>query len=100
MSILDVRNENFIGGRWRPAASGAIDEIVDPATGAVICTAPASGADDVDLAVTSAAEAFRTWGRTTPLERATALFRLADVIEANAEALIAVESLNGGKPIS
>ena len=100
MSIQDVHNENFIGGQWVRATSGMTAEVIDPATGATIFSAPASDAHDVDLAVTAAAEAFTTWGRTTPLERATALFKLADVIEANADALIAVESLNGGKPIS
>ncbi|CAN5536587.1 hypothetical protein BH10ACT3_BH10ACT3_16510 [soil metagenome] len=74
--------------------------MVDPATGSDIFSAPASDAADVDLAVRAAADAFTTWGRTTPLERATALFKLADVIEARADDLIAVESLNGGKPIS
>jgi betaine-aldehyde dehydrogenase/aminobutyraldehyde dehydrogenase len=98
--IRDVRNENFIDGRWRAAASGATTDVVDPSTGSVIFTAPASDASDVDAAVRAAAGAFESWGRTTPLERATALFALADVVEANAADLIAVESLNAGKPVS
>jgi len=98
--IRDVRNENFIDGRWRAAASGATTDVVDPSTGSVIFTAPASDASDVDAAVRAAATAFESWGRTTPGERAAALFALADVVEANAADLIAVESLNAGKPVS
>ncbi len=100
MAIRDVRNENFIDGGWRPSASGATTDVVDPSTGETIFRAPESDANDVDAAVQAASRAFASWGRTTPLERATALLALADVVEANADDLIAVESLNGGKPIS
>ena len=95
-----VRNENFIGGRWSAARSGATTEIVDPATGAVVFTAPDSGPDDVDDACRAAADAFGTWGRTTPAERMAALLRFADAIEARADDIVAVEHVNAGKPIA
>src|SRR5262245_55908395 len=72
-----MAQENFIGGAWKPAASGATDDVVDPATGEVITQVPASDATDVDAAVGSAAEAFEAWGRTTPRERSEKLLALA-----------------------
>ena len=45
-------DQNYIDNEWRPARSGATDDILNPATGAVIGTAPASEAADVDDAVT------------------------------------------------
>ena len=38
-----MQDKNFIDNDWRPARSGATDDIVDPATGAGIGTAPALG---------------------------------------------------------
>ncbi len=100
MALTEVRNENFIGGRWAPARSGRSTDVVDPATGEVIFAAPDSGAEDVDDACRAAAEAFVGWGRTTPAERSAALLRFADAIEARADDLVAVEQLNAGKPIA
>ncbi|MTA64476.1 MAG: aldehyde dehydrogenase family protein, partial [Actinobacteria bacterium] len=100
MPNVEVRNENFIGGGWRPSGSAQMSSVVDPSTAREIFAAPLSDAQDVDLAVTAAAEAFVSWSRTTPLERATAMFKLADLIEARADDLIAIESLNAGKPVS
>ena len=98
--MSDLRSENFIGGAWVPARSGSVDEVVDPATGDVLFRAAASNADDVDAAVQAASEAFQTWGRTTPAERATALLKLADVIEADMDRLVELESRDAGKPVA
>ena len=100
MALTELRNENFIGGKWAPARSGATTDIVDPATGSVVFSAPDSGAEDVDDACRAAAEAFTGWGRTTPAERSAALLKFADAIEARADDLTAVEHLNAGKPIA
>ena len=59
-------HENFIGGAWKPAATGATDEVLNPATGEVIAQVPSSDATDADAAVAVAAEAFNSWGTTTP----------------------------------
>ena len=100
MADIEVRNQNFIGGRWAPARSGAMIDIVDPATGSTLFSSPDSGADDVDDACRAAADAFAEWGRTTPAERMAALLRFADAIEARADDLAAVEHRNAGKPIA
>ena len=100
MADIEVRNQNFIGGRWAPARSGATIDIVDPATGSTLFSSPDSGTDDVDDACRAAADAFAGWGRTTPAERMAALLRFADAIEARADDLAAVEHRNAGKPIA
>jgi len=95
-----VAHENFIGGAWKPAASGATDDVVDPATGDVITQVPASDAVDVDAAVSAAAEAFTTWGTTTPRERSEKLLALAAAVEDNLDELKRLEVRNVGKPVS
>ena len=93
-------DQNHIDNEWRPARSGATDDILNPATGAVIGTAPASDAADVDDAVAAAARAFPEWSAKTPRERSEAIHELARRIGADIENLSAIESENVGKPVS
>jgi 1-pyrroline dehydrogenase len=95
-----MAHENFIGGAWKPAAGGATDDVVDPASGEVIAQVPASDATDVDAAVGAAGEAFTGWSRTTPRERSEKLLALAAAIEANIDELKQLEMRNVGKPVS
>ena len=94
-----TRIENFIDGRPRPAADGASEPILNPATGEQIATAPLSGDADVDAAVQAAQRAFQGWAETPPGERALALLRIADALEENGDELSQLESLNVGKPV-
>ncbi|MGB7817407.1 MAG: gamma-aminobutyraldehyde dehydrogenase [Ornithinibacter sp.] len=88
---------NFINGEYTDARSEERSDIVNPSTGAVVATAPVSGAADVDAAYAAADTAFGDWGRTTPSERQQALLKLADAIDGRAEEIIALESENTGK---
>jgi 1-pyrroline dehydrogenase len=98
--VTTAARGNFIGGEWRGGADGAVDPVVDPATGDVIAEVASSSAADVDAAVGAAARAFPAWAATSPGERATALWRLADRLEEHGEELGALESRNVGKPIA
>ena len=89
---------NIIGGEVQASADGAMMDIVNPSTGEVYASAPNSSAVDVDQACRAAGAAFEKWRWTTPSERQRALLKLADVIEENAEELVAIESENTGKP--
>lgn len=92
--------QNYIGGAFVEARSDETMKIVNPATGEVYATSPASREADIDLAFESASKAFESWKNTTPSERSLMLFRLADAIESHADELVEVESTNTGKPIS
>ena len=50
--------QNFVGGQWTDLSFDDRADILDPSTGEVFATAPVSGANEVDAAVSSAAEAF------------------------------------------
>ena len=50
-------------------------------------------------AVKAAHAAWESWKNTTPVERAVILNKIADIIDANAQHLAEVESLDNGKPI-
>ncbi|RHW23397.1 gamma-aminobutyraldehyde dehydrogenase [Nocardioides immobilis] len=97
--MADLTFKNVIGGELVDAASGATYDVIDPTTGAVYAQAPMSGEEDVDRAYKAAADAFEAWGDTTPKDRATALLKIADAIDARAEEIAAVEVKDTGKPM-
>ena len=89
----------FINGQWRDAEDGATFQTRCPATGEVLATCAQATKADVDLAVDSAWKAFESWKHVTVNERAAILNKIADIIDANAEHLAMVESMDNGKPI-
>jgi 1-pyrroline dehydrogenase len=95
-----VPHQNFIGGQWSPAKDGATDEVLNPATGEVLAEVASSGAADADAAVAAAADAFETWGLSTPRERSEKLLALAAAIEGDLDELKRLEMANVGKPVS
>jgi betaine-aldehyde dehydrogenase len=92
--------KNFVNGEYVESADGRTEPILNPATGEVIAQAPLSSATDVDRAVKAARGAFDGWANSTPGERALALLRLADAIEAHADEISELEAANAGKPIN
>ena len=91
---------NFINGAFVPAQSGLTLNTVNPATGEVITTLPQSSAGDVQAATDAATAAAGAWGATTLEERIGWLYTIADALEADAETIAQLESLDTGKPIS
>jgi acyl-CoA reductase-like NAD-dependent aldehyde dehydrogenase len=99
-TFLDGPHDLFIDGEFRPAADGSTFETLDPATAQSLASVARAKAADVDLAVRAARSALEgPWGRMAPAERERLILRLADLIEANAEEIAQVESLDNGKPL-
>ena len=92
--------KNFINGESVDSASGQTTDLINPSTGEVFASAPLSGEEDINRAYKAASNAFEGWRDSTPSERQSALLKIADVLEANAEELVAIESENTGKPIA
>jgi 1-pyrroline dehydrogenase len=90
--------QQFIGGEFVDAASGATIDVENPANAQVIAKVPGSAAEDVDRAVNAAAKAFETWQHTTPQDRSLLLLKIADSLEAAADEIGRLESANAGKP--
>ena len=92
----------LIGGEWCDAASGKTFESVNPATGEVIAQVAEGHAEDIDRAVKAARKAFDSgpWPKMSGRDRGKLLFKLADLVEQNAEELTGLEVLDNGKPIS
>ncbi len=92
-----VDGKQFIDGQF-VAGEGAVEEILDPATGEVLARVPEASLGQLQAAVGAAQKAFPGWAKTPPKDRATALLKLADAIEAKGAELAGLESRNCGKP--
>ncbi|MAT73197.1 MAG: betaine-aldehyde dehydrogenase [Planctomycetaceae bacterium] len=91
----------FIGGKWVPAASGKTFDTIHPATEEVIAQVAEGDKEDIDAAVDAARAQFDggEWSRMDARERGRLMYKLADLIEAEADELAAIETLDNGKPI-
>ncbi len=100
-AIVDaVDKELFIGGKWRPAASGKTLDVYDPATGEVLCAvADASPADGID-ALSAAVAAQSDWAAYPPRERGEILRRAYQLLTDRADDLALLMTLEMGKPVA
>ncbi|SSW62909.1 aldehyde dehydrogenase family protein [Achromobacter agilis] len=94
-----MQNKLFIDGRFVDAAARGTIDVLNPHDGSLITAIAAAEAQDVDRAVQAAQRAFPAWSRMGAAERGRLLLKLADLIEANAEELAQLETLDTGHPI-
>jgi aminobutyraldehyde dehydrogenase len=94
---INYADKLLIGGKL-VLGEGAVEDVLNAATGAKIAGIAAASAAQVDAAVNAAESAFGSWSRVSPRDRATRLFQLADHIESQAALYAAIESENTGKP--
>ena len=86
---IEVSPDHFIGGE-RVAGADRF-EVISPIDQSVLAEVARGDADDVDRAVQAAQHAFPDWAALGPAARGRHLHRLAELIDANVEALAAVE---------
>ena len=109
LSVLDVDALSFIGSDLKmligaetvEAQSGKMFEVLDPTSGEVIASVPQGTAVDIDRAVIEAREAFEAgaWSKMKPASRERLIFKLADLLEKNAQELSNIESINSGRTL-
>ena len=91
----------WVNGRWTAARSGATFANIGPRDGRLLGEVARFDAADVTLAVASARAAFEDgrWRDTPPRHKKRVLHRLADFMEAHADELALLETLDMGKPV-
>ena len=102
-SEAPTRVQMIIGGEAVDAADGQTFDVVNPATGEVIATAPLGGREDVDRAVAAARTAFderKGWATWAAGKRGRTLAKFAALVKKESEALAQLETRNVGKPIT
>ncbi|MDE2677762.1 MAG: aldehyde dehydrogenase family protein [Gemmatimonadetes bacterium] len=95
-----IRTRLWIGNEWADADGGRTFATVNPATEEVIGDVSEARAAEIDRAVAAARAAFADsgWRRMNPHKRSRLLWKLADLVEANADELGLLETRDNGKP--
>lgn len=96
---LPQRRGLFYGGAWHAAKSGRQRPSLSPATGEDLGTVAEAGAEDVELAIAAATEAFKSWRRREPFERAEKLREIAAILREHAEELALIDAIDCGNPV-
>lgn len=93
-----LRDEVYIGGRWR-VGTGDVIATTDPATGTVFAHLHGATVEDVDEAVRAGTRAAveSGWRSAAPHERAAVLRRIGDGIDRRADEISALQTLDTGK---
>ncbi len=90
---------NFIAGQWVDTGQVTMP-CTSPADGSHLCDLPASGALEVDAALTAAQRGARDMARLTVWDRASLCTRIGDAINAGLDDLAACLSWDQGKPLA
>ncbi|MBW8368940.1 MAG: aldehyde dehydrogenase [Arenimonas sp.] len=99
---LSIRRQAFIDGRYVDAASGKTFDCISPIDGRVLAAVAECGAQDIDVAVRAARRAFDggQWSDASPRHRKKVILKFAQLLEAHADELALLESLDMGKPVA
>lgn len=96
--MAEIRKlKNYINGEWVESKTDQYEDVVNPATKEVMCQVPISTREDVEYAVRSASEAFKTWSKTAVPRRARILFNYQQLLQQNKEELARLITLENGK---
>lgn len=90
---------NHIDGKTVPAISGDMYENTSPVDLKPLTKVAKSGTNDIDLAVKAAEKAFVSWRALSGIERRDILVKVADGIEARADEIALIESIDTGQSI-
>ncbi|MEP7032412.1 MAG: gamma-aminobutyraldehyde dehydrogenase [Actinomycetota bacterium] len=93
--------QQFIGGEWIDSTTGETEPDINPASEEAVAQVQVGTRDDADRAVAAAQKAYdEIWFDTPPKERSAMMLKLADAMDADADELARLESIDVGKPIS
>merc|ERR1740117_1534188 len=97
---LPAKYGHFINGAFVEPAEGKYFDNVSPIDGQVFIQAARGSKTDIDAAVDAANQAYRSvWKNTSVTERSNMLLKIANIIEANAERLAKIETVDNGKAV-
>ena len=89
----------FVDGDWVDAEDGAVFDAIGPSTGEVVGTVAEGTRGDAQRAIDAANRAWPAWAALSVFDRATAMERVAEVIDERRDDLARTLTLDQGKPL-
>ena len=90
----------YINGEFTKGSAKDEIEVTNPATEDVLDTVPRGTAEDVESAVNSSREAFKSWRKLGANERTSLLHDVASKVRRHKEEIVRLLTQEEGKPIS
>ena len=101
IAFLKEPKKLLIHGQWVAPLNKQYFAAINPSNNQEISQIPLAESSDVDHAVDSANKSFENhWKTVSAVEKASLMFRLADLIERDQQTLMELETLDNGKPLS
>ncbi|MBN3765777.1 aldehyde dehydrogenase family protein [Burkholderia sp. Ac-20365] len=94
------RHDLLIDGKRLPPGTGEYTVNINPATEEPIALVAQGSAQDVDTAVKAARAALKVWNGLRAAERGRILMRFSEVLREHQDEIVALESLDAGKPLA
>ncbi|EMD5272569.1 methylmalonate-semialdehyde dehydrogenase [Listeria monocytogenes] len=99
--MADVRKlKNYINGEWVESKTDKYEDVINPATGEVLCQVPISTRAELDQAAVIAEQAFEKWSQVAVPRRARVLFSFQQLLIQHKEELARLITLENGKNLS
>ncbi|ALU81557.1 CoA-acylating methylmalonate-semialdehyde dehydrogenase [Listeria monocytogenes] len=99
--MADVRKlKNYINGEWVESKTDKYEDVINPATGEVLCQVPISTRAELDQAAVVAEQAFEKWSQVAVPRRARVLFGFQQLLIQHKEELARLITLENGKNLS
>lgn len=94
--------ENYIGGKWTRSKESNTTNVVNPATQEILGKVPygKETVSDVETAIESASNAYRTWKKVPVMKRVQALYVLKRLLDENIEDLARTITKECGKTLA
>ena len=89
--------KNLVNGEWTVSKSGASIALSSPIDGSALGTVPAMTREEVDAAIKASKEGFYSWAALPVYKRAEAFYRAADLLEAHADTIADVLTMEIAK---
>ncbi|MGT2473530.1 aldehyde dehydrogenase family protein [Paraburkholderia terrae] len=94
------RYDLLIDGKRLPPGTGEYTVNINPATEEPIALVAQGSAQDVDTAVKAARAALKVWNGMRAAERGRILMRFSELLRERQDEIVALESLDAGKPLA
>ncbi|KMT60644.1 methylmalonate-semialdehyde dehydrogenase [Listeria fleischmannii 1991] len=99
--MTEVRKmKNFIGGKWIESSTEIFENVINPATGEIICQVPISTREELDQAAHIAQAAFLKWSKVAVPRRARILFNFQQLLQKNKQELAQLITIENGKNLA
>ena len=78
---IPAKTQNVVNGKFLDSSTSNWVDVPNPATNEVVTKVPCSTQDEMNAAVKSASEAYKTWSKTSPLYRQGIMFKYQELIK-------------------